>query len=113
VASPARGEIWVANLDPTAGREQAGTRPALIVSVDPFNSGPRDLVIVTPVTGTLRGLPTHIPLTPPEGGMSEPSVVMTEEVRAISRGRLGRRLGGVSPATLGQVEDRLRLLLDL
>jgi mRNA interferase MazF len=37
---PARGEIWDLDLDPILGREQAGFRPALVLSVDLFNQGP-------------------------------------------------------------------------
>src|SRR5204862_2444879 len=48
--SPIRGEVWMLNFDPTRGHEQAGTRPALIISVDVFNAGPADLVIVLPIT---------------------------------------------------------------
>jgi len=42
---PARGEIWLVDLNPTRGHEQAGKRPALVVSVDLFNFGPAELVV--------------------------------------------------------------------
>jgi mRNA interferase MazF len=113
VADPARGEVWEVNLNPTIGREQAGRRPALVVSVNALNSGPRGLVVVLPVTGTARGLPSHVPVAPPEGGLTKPSVIMTEQVRAVSKDRLGRRLGSVAPATVAQVEQILRIVLGL
>ena len=111
--SPARGEIWEVNLDPTVGREQAGRRPALIVSDNALNSGPRGLVVVIPVTGTARGLPTHVPVTPPEGGLTKPSVIMTEQVRSVSKDRLGRRYGVVARATMVRVDQILRIVLGL
>jgi mRNA interferase MazF len=111
--SPARGEIWEVDLNPTVGREQAGRRPVLIVSDDALNSSPRGLVIVLPLTGTARGLPTHVSVTPPEGGLIKSSVVMTEQVRAISKDRLGRRHGMVTRATMGQVDQILRIVLGL
>jgi len=46
VKSPGRGEVWLADLDPTRGHEQAGRRPVLVVSDDIFNRGPADLVII-------------------------------------------------------------------
>ena len=46
MAGPARGEVWSVDLDPVRGHEQAGTRPALVVSVDEFNEGPADLVVI-------------------------------------------------------------------
>jgi mRNA interferase MazF len=47
---PERGDIWLADLDPVRGREQAGRRPILIVSVDGFNQSKAGLAIVVPLT---------------------------------------------------------------
>jgi mRNA interferase MazF len=110
---PLRGEVWSVNLDPTQGREQAGTRPALVVSTNRFNSGPADLVVVLPITSKAKGIPLHVPITPPEGGVRMPSYAKPEDVRSISKSRLGKRYGAVSGATMNAVEDRLRILLDL
>jgi mRNA interferase MazF len=112
-ASPRRSEIWEVDFNPTIGREQAGRRPALVVSDDALNSGPRELVIVIPVTGTARGLPSHVAVTPPEGGLTKPSVIMIEQVRSISKDRLGRRYGRVTSATMNQVDRLLRIVLCL
>lgn len=113
VVSPARGEIWEVDLNPTLGREQAGRRPVLIVSDNALNSSPRGLVVVIPITGTARGLPTHVPVTPPEGGLTKPSVIMTEQIRSVSKDRLGRRYGVVTQATMGRVDQILRIVLGL
>jgi mRNA interferase MazF len=113
VADPLRGEIWVVNLNPTRGREQQGTRPALILSTDRFNQGPAELVVVLPITGTARNIPLHVRIDPPEGGIKKTSYVKCEDVRSISKDRLGRRCGRVSPATLVEIEGRVRILLDL
>lgn len=43
---PARGDVWTVNLDPVRGHEQAGTRPALVVSVDRFNRNHSDFYIL-------------------------------------------------------------------
>jgi mRNA interferase MazF len=113
VADPLRGEIWTVNLNPTRGREQLGTRPALVVSTDQFNQGPAGLVVVLPITGTARGIPLHVRIDPPEGGVKKLSFVKCEDVRSISKERLGRRWGRVSPNTLADIEDRIRILLEL
>jgi len=111
--SPYRGEIWLAELAPTRGHEQTGCRPVLIISENTFNRGPADLVIVLPVTSRVRGIPTHVPITPPEGGLKTPSVILCEGVRSIAKERLLQQFGCVSPATLAEVEDRLRILMGL
>ncbi len=110
---PARGEVWLADLNPTRGREQAGQRPVLVVSDDIFNHGPADLCIVLSITSTLRPIPSHIRLVPPDGGLKVESSVLCEAVRSVSRGRLLRRLGAVKPETLGSVEGALKILMRL
>ena len=52
---PLRGEVWDLDLDTFIGREQAGFRPALVLSVDLFNVGPAELVVAVPITRTQRG----------------------------------------------------------
>ncbi len=113
VAIPSRGDVVKVDLDPTLGRKQAGQRPALVVSADELNQSPAGILIVVPITGTDRGIPAHVRVEAGEGGLTKPSVIMADQVRTISRRRLGRTLGKVSPATMGQVEDRLKLVLDL
>jgi len=113
LARPSRGEIWFLNLDPTQGREQAGSRPALVISVDAFNHGPADLVVVLPVTSTARGIPFHVAVSPPEGGVRQQSFIKCEDIRSVSRPRLQARWGMVGPHTLAAVEDRLRILMGL
>ncbi|MCP5111420.1 MAG: type II toxin-antitoxin system PemK/MazF family toxin, partial [bacterium] len=112
-APPSRGELWHVDLNPTRGHEQAGRRPGLIVSVDPFNRGPAGLVVVVPVTSKRKGVSFHVAVDPPEGGLSQASFIKCEDVRSISRSRLARRLGKVSAGTLADVEDRLRILVGL
>ena len=110
---PARGEIWYVNLSPTRGHEQAGHRPALVVSVDTFNQSPADLVVVAPLTTRDRNIPLHVRVEPPEGGLKKHSVIRCDNIRSVSNQRLGKRLGKVSPETMAEVEDRLRILLGL
>lgn len=111
--NPARGEVWAANLNPTRGHEQASHRPVLVISEDLFNQGPAGLVAVLPFTSTDRGIPMHVPLDPPEGGLKNRSVVLCDSVRSIAKERLTRHWGRVSSATLAAVEDRLRILMGL
>ena len=108
-----RGEIWLVNLDPTQGREQAGTRPFLIISVDLFNHGAAELVVGIPITSKAKGIPLHVEIVPPEGGLSLTSFAKCEDVRSISTSRLRKQLGKISPQTIDKIEDRLKVLLGL
>ena len=113
MTNPSRGEVWLADLNPTRGHEQAGRRPVLIVSEDLFNLGPAGLVVVLPLTSTRRGVPAHVPLTPPEGGLKTRCVILCDAIRSIAKERLVQQWGRVSPSTMALVEDRLRILLGL
>ena len=108
-----RGEIWLVDLNPTRGHEQAGTRPCLIVSVDIFNQGPAGLVVVLPLTTQNKRIPFHVEVSPPEGGIKTLSFIKCEDIRAVSTGRLKNRWGAVSVKTLTAIEDRLRILLNI
>ena len=110
---PSRGEVWDLYFDSTTGHEQAGPRPALILSEDIFNEGPADMVVVAPITRTQRKIRWHVAVAAPEGGLSSESFIQCEDVRSVSKQRLRRRRGRVSPPVMQQVEDRLRILLGL
>ena len=104
--------VWV-DFDPTAGREQRGTRPALVVSSSDYLSSVRDLVIVVPVTSVDRGWPHHVPVMGHRTGLSTRSFAMTEQPRTISTARTARRAGTAGPDTMQQVDLWLRDFLGL
>jgi len=113
VSQPSRGEVWSVNFDPILGREQAGTRPALVLSVDKFNHGPAELVIVLPITSKDKRQPIHVSVTPPEGGLSLPSFIKCDDIRSVSKQRFKRFYGTLSARSLVEVEKRMRILLNL
>lgn len=113
VSMPSRGDIWWADLDPVRGHEQGGDRPVLIVSTDLFNHGPAMMIITVPLTRTQRTIRSEVPVNPPDGGLTARSFILPEQVRSISKQRLRRQLGTVNDQTMAEVEDRLRMLLDL
>lgn len=113
VANCYRGEVWFVDLNPTVGREQAGSRPCLIVSDNGLNSSRADLVIVIPITSKAKGIPSHVEINPPEGGLQMRSFIKCEDIRSVSTDRLIRVMGTVTLPTLERVGQSLRLLLNL
>ncbi len=114
--APRRGELWMADLSGTRdvrGHEQAGRRPVLILSSDEYNDGPAGMVIVAPLTRTVRPLPTIIRLEPPQGGVRATSGILCDQLRAISKQRLSDRWGALEVAVMADVERALRALLRL
>jgi mRNA interferase MazF len=108
-----RGDIWRVHLDPTVGHEQAGRRPALILSVERFNTSGAELVVVLPITSKARRLPTRVRIVPPEGGLALESWVICEQPRTISQRRLVSKLGTVTQTTIDAVSKIVGLLLGL
>jgi mRNA interferase MazF len=110
---PSRGEIWLVDLNPVKGHEQAGKRPALILSVNQFNQGPAELVIVLPITTKSRSIPLHVEISPVESSLDKISFIKCEDVRSVTTQRLALRLGTVPKRVMNLVEDRMRILLGL
>ena len=90
-----RGDIWLVDLGPTRGHEQASVRPSLVISTDLLNRGPTGTVVVLPLTTTWRRVPWHVPVYPPEGGLRQVSYVTCEDVRSISTEHLIQQWGSV------------------
>jgi mRNA interferase MazF len=105
---PARGEVWFANLDPTRGTEQAGTRPVILFQADAVNEF-TSTVLCIPLTTNLRraALPTCFLIRRTEGGLADDSVALCHQMRALDKTRLVRRLGQLSPETLSALEGRV------
>ncbi len=105
--------ILVPSRDAVRGHEQAGSRPCVIVSDDLYNHGPSGKHILLPITSKYKGIPYHIEVKPPEGGLRSKSYVMCDDVRSVSRERLSKRLGSLTARSVSMAEDSLRILIGL
>lgn len=105
--------MWLVDFGEPIGREQAGRRPALVVSADLLNEGPAGVVVVVPITTTRRGLASHIELEPGDSGVSDVSYAKCEDVKSVSERRLVARLGSAEPDAVFAVGRILTYLLDL
>ena len=111
-----RGEIYFVNLNPVVGREQAGNRPVLVVSIDAINQLP---LVITVIVGTKgenisRDYPTNIRLSSAESGLPMETVFLCFQLRSLDASRFtGRAAGRLFGATLQRVEDTLRYCLGL
>ena len=111
--APRYGEVWDTEFDPVTGHEQGGRRPALIISNDQFNMVPHGLCIVVPMTTVNRGIASHIPVEPPEGGLMTPSVLMCEQAKSVSVLRCRKRRGMLAGDLVQATQTMVGLFLDL
>ncbi len=76
-------------------------RPVIVLTRDPLGRYLKS-VIVAPVTSTVRGLSTEIPVGP-EDDIVAPSVANLDNVQLVDRARLVRRVGRARPETMGEI----------
>jgi mRNA interferase MazF len=100
-----RGEIWLAALDPTAGSEIQKTRPCVVVSPPELNAYLRT-VIVAPMTTGSHPTPFRVPVI----FRRKSGLIVLDQIRALDKTRLIRKLGALDSKTLG---DTLTVLQDL
>ena len=77
---PSQGDIIILDFNPQAGHEQAGRRPALIVSNAQYHKYTNGLALVCPVTNTLTPFPLHVPL---DTRAKTTGVIMCEQMKAL------------------------------
>ena len=104
-----RGDTWWVTLDPTLGAELRKTRPAVVVTVDALNQARGTVVVVPLSTGPL----TRPPLVVAAPSAGADSVAVCDQVRAVDKARLTKRIGTLSPTDLRHIEQGLRAVLGL
>ena len=113
-----RGEIRLVDLDPVRGNAAAKRRPAVLVSNDRANATAarlgRGVVTVVPITSsTERVFPFQVLIASERSGLTRDSKAQAEQVRSVAVERLGPVLGRVPADLMGQLDDALRLHLQL
>lgn len=109
-----RGDIWLVNLDPTIGHEIWKSRPGVIIQNDLGNTY-SPITIVAPVTSQNleRIYPIEVLLTRKSSGLDHESKVLCNQIRAIDKQRLVKRVGRVDDETLQNLNEALRISLTL
>lgn len=113
-----RREIRLVNLDPVVGSEAARTRPAVVVSNDGANTTAarlgRGVITVVPVTSNIdRIYPFQVLMPADETGLDVDSKAQAEQVRSIAIERIGEVVGSLGFELAEQLDDALRVHLDL
>jgi mRNA interferase MazF len=114
--SPFQWSVFLVDLDPTVGSEQSGRRPVLVISREVANAA-LPVVTVLPITSRekdRRVYPNEALLPASTAGLAKESLVMAHQIRALSKTRLGARLGAVDdPGLRATVRSALTVQLDL
>lgn len=107
-----RGEIWLVSLEPTAGHEQRGTRPVLIVSPAAFNQLTQTPVVLPVTTGGNFARTAGFVVSLEEAGTRTRGVIRCDQPRAIEmRAHHGKRLEQIPADLMAEVQAILRAIL--
>jgi len=109
-----RGTIVQANLNPQRGSEQAGVRPAVVVSATPMTAGPT--VIVIPFTTAQKGRPRpyEVTLSTDETGLPEESTALIQHIRVLDKRFIViRNRGFVTAAAMARIDAAIRMVLNV
>lgn len=114
MVTPKRGDIFWVNLDPTVGTEIRKKRPAIVISNDAANRRYHQVTVV-PLTSQNadRAEPFQAKVGAEESGLNKESKALAEQIRTVSKIRLGKRAGGLSKTTLEKVEMAIKVHLGL
>jgi mRNA interferase MazF len=105
---PARGDVVWITLNPQAGHEQTGRRPALVLSPASYN-GKVGLAILCPITSQVKGYPFEVKISP---GSPLNGVILADQVKSLDwRIRKAEFIAKLNPETTGEVLDKLGTLL--
>ena len=105
---PERGDaVWM-SFTPQAGHEQAGRRPAVVLSPKSYNQKV-GLAIFCPITNQIKGYPFEV-ILPPEIGVT--GVILSDQVKSLDwTARQARRKGSVAPGELDEVRAKILALV--
>lgn len=109
--NPKVGDVWYAILESTAGREQSGFRPVIVVSNDEFNRLDNSLVYIVPVTTRNRSFDLHVPIEAGNGGLPRDCVAMCDQLRSVDTSRLKKHQGSLSAETLATIRHIISLIV--
>jgi mRNA interferase MazF len=106
--------MYLADLNPVRGHEQAGYRPVVVVQSDVINSVTSTVVIV-PFTTNLRRalLPSCQLVRAGDGGLLQDSVALCHQLRVVDKSRLATRLGALSAQAMQGICEKLLFSLAL
>ncbi|NYH80282.1 mRNA interferase MazF [Actinopolyspora biskrensis] len=103
-------QVWWVDFNPRIGHEQAGLRPAVVISTAFECALPNGLTIVVPCTNTDRSLPYQ----PRLGSLNQPTFAMCDHVKSISQQRLRRRHSArITPEEIDRIKFALRGIIDI
>jgi mRNA interferase MazF len=104
-----RGEVYLVDLNPTKGSEINKQRPCIVVGANPINRA-RSTIVVIPLSSSPSPRP---PLVVPITSMGTNSVAVCDQIRAIDKSRILKKIGELTPLEMNKLDDSMQQVLAL
>lgn len=109
-----RGDIVRVRLDPVKGSEQAGERPAVVISPDIINDHSPVIIIAAITSKKIENIyPFEVLVDPPEGGLVKKSKALLLHVRSIDKRRIAGKYGNASEVLMEKIDEALKIAVGL
>jgi mRNA interferase MazF len=108
-----RGDIFTVDFEPIRGAEQGKVRPAVIIQNDIGNRYSPTVIVAAITSGDQAHFDVNVAVRAPEGGLTNNSIILLNQIRTVDRSRLGRYWGRLTSKTMVQVDEALQISLGL
>ncbi len=108
-----RGDIFSIDFEPVRGSEQGKLRPALVIQNDIGNLHSPTIIVAPITSGDDAKFRVNIAIKTPEGGLTNNSIILLNQIRTVDRSRFGRYWGHITPKTMQKVDEAIKISLGL
>ena len=107
-------DIWIIDLDPVVGHEQAKKRPCLVLSPTHYNATRSGLIVILPITSTFRDTISFVCIEPHQSGLPKRSYVITDQIRSVSKLQASgkKAIGRLDETLFNKIQHIVKMILD-
>ncbi len=108
-----RGDIFSVDFEPVRGSEQGKIRPAIVIQNDVGNRHSPTIIVAPITSGEKAKFRVNVAIKAPEGGLTNNSIILLNQIRTTDRSRFSRYWGHVTSGTMRKVDEAIRISLGL
>ena len=108
-----RGDIFSVDFEPVRGSEQGKVRPALVIQNNIGNQHSPTIIVAPLTSGDNAKFRVNVAVKSPEGGLTNNSIILLNQIRTTDRTRFSRYWGQVTPQTMKKVDEAIKISLGL
>ncbi|KAA3664273.1 MAG: type II toxin-antitoxin system PemK/MazF family toxin [Chloroflexi bacterium] len=108
-----RGDIFSVDFEPVRGSEQGKLRPALVIQNDIGNLHSPTIIVAPIISGDKAKFRVNVAIKFPEGGLTNNSIILLNQIRTVDHLRFGQYWGHIAPATMQKVDEAIKISLGL